>query len=53
MANFKVFKYVLLLIAGLVICSISCRKDEKSGSDNPNYTDLEEGINLTIFAFNN
>jgi len=44
---------VLLLIACLVICSISCRKDEKSNPDTPKKTDLKEGINLTIFAFNN
>jgi len=28
-------KYALLLIAGLVICSMSCEKDSKSGGDNP------------------
>jgi len=35
--NFKLFKYALLFIAGLAICSISCKKDDKQGGDGGNF----------------
>ncbi|MDR0230547.1 MAG: hypothetical protein LBI82_00300, partial [Dysgonamonadaceae bacterium] len=49
----KTFKYALLLIACLAISSISCKKDERGNPGIPGKSDLKEGTNLTIFAFNN
>ena len=53
--NFKLFKYALLLIASLMICSISCKKDkdkpEPKEPDNPT-GGTETGKYMGIIAFN-
>jgi len=54
--NFTILKYALLFIACLVICSMACKKDEKTKPDDPKPPDpptggTEPGTYLGIIGF--
>ena len=51
--NFKIFKYVLLIMAGLALCPISCKKDDdKSKPDGPG-GGTDPGLYMGIVGFGN